>query len=148
MEKTYLQLLLLQEELKKNGQFLSADQRKELASCRIRISDHFRWEQKNNFIRVMFKFLRGQITLDEYIDQFYEIDSERQAAQQKLVSDFQTLETFEPDLRSVGFARLIENLLSDIRLLERDDELRTPDEISKEDLIKGIQEFLPKIEEY
>lgn len=96
----------------------------------------------------MLKFLRGQITLDEYIDQFYEIDSERQATQQKLVSDFQTLETFEPDLRSVGFARLIENLLSDIRLLERNDELRTPDEISKKDLMKGIQEFLPKIEEY
>ena len=67
---------------------------------------------------------------------------------EKLVSDFQTLETFEPDLRSVGFARLIENLLSDIRLLERNDELRTPDEISKKDLMKGIQEFLPKIEEY
>lgn len=95
MEKTYLQLSLLEEELKKNGEFLSQDQRKELARSGIRISDHFRWEQKNNFIRVMLKFLRGQITLDEYIDQFYEIDSERQAAQQKLVSDFQTLETFE-----------------------------------------------------
>jgi len=65
----------------------------------------------------MVEFLRGQITLDESIDQFYEIDSERQAAQQKVVSDFQTLETCEPDVRSVGFARLIDNLFSDIRFL-------------------------------
>jgi hypothetical protein len=32
--------------------------------------------------------------------------------------------------------------------LEADDSLRTPDEISPEELIRGIEEFLAKIKEY
>jgi hypothetical protein len=51
-------------------------------------------------------------------------------------------------VRSAGFAILIANLLSDIRLLEPDDSIRTPAEISPEELIRGIEEFLPKIKEY
>jgi len=43
---------------------------------------------------------------------------------------------------------LIENLFSDIRILETDDELRTEDEISEKSLRYGIKEFLPKIKEY
>lgn len=148
MEKNFLKLLSLQQELKKNEHFLSQDQRKQLAKYQSQILDHLRWERKNNFIEVMVDFQTKQINLEQYIDRFYEIDSEREVAQQKLISDFQKLEIFEPDVRSAGFAVLIENLLSDIRLLEADDSLRTPDEISPEELIRGIEEFLPKIEEY
>jgi hypothetical protein len=43
---------------------------------------------------------------------------------------------------------LIENLFSDIRVLELDDELRTEDEISEKNLRDGIKEFLLKIQEY
>jgi hypothetical protein len=40
-----------------------------------------------------------------------------------------------------GFAILIENLFSDIRILEPDDELRTEDEISEKSLRDGIKNF-------
>lgn len=63
-------------------------------------------------------------------------------------SDLSELINFEPNENSKGFSRFIENLFSDIRILEPNDELRTPDEISLEELVEGIKEFLPKIEEY
>lgn len=76
------------------------------------------------------------------------IESEIENKYQKLLSDFESLDTFEPDNRSVGFSILIENLLSDIRLLEPEASIRTSDEVSLEDLVQGIKEFLPKIQEY
>ena len=68
--------------------------------------------------------------------------------QGKLESNFEKLREFEPNPHSKGFARLIENLFSDIRILEPDDELRTKDKISEKSLRDGIEEFLPKIQEY
>jgi hypothetical protein len=46
-------------------------------------------------------FQTKQINLEQSIDRFYEIDSEREVARQKLISDFQKLEIFEPDVRSL-----------------------------------------------
>ena len=43
---------------------------------------------------------------------------------------------------------LIENLLSDICLLESDYAVKTANEVSSEELIRGIQKFIPKIQEY
>eukprot|EP00539_Tryblionella_compressa_P011128 CAMPEP_0178805672 /NCGR_PEP_ID=MMETSP0745-20121128/15869_1 /TAXON_ID=913974 /ORGANISM="Nitzschia punctata, Strain CCMP561" /LENGTH=97 /DNA_ID=CAMNT_0020465317 /DNA_START=27 /DNA_END=320 /DNA_ORIENTATION=+ len=96
----------------------------------------------------MVDFLEDRIDLDQYIDRFYEIDSQIEESKGKLKSDFEKLRAFEPDPRSKGFAILIENLFSDIRILEPDDELRTEDEISEKSLRDGIKEFLPKIQEY
>ena len=96
----------------------------------------------------MVDFLEYTINLDQYIDCFYEIDYEIQEYKEKLKSDFEKLRAFEPDPRSKGFAILIENLFSDIRVLEPDDELRTEDEISEKSLRNGIKEFLPKIKKF
>ena len=148
MEKKYLKLLGLQQELKNTGQSLSRGQRNELLEYDYQLIEHFRWEQKKFFIEVMRDFLEDKINLDHYIHRFWEIESRSEETMQKLISDFESLETFEPDIRSVGFAILIENLLSDIRLVEPDDSIRTSDEISPEELIQGIKEFLPKIQEY
>ena len=90
--------------------------------------------QKNNFIEAMVNFSENMIDLDQYIDRFYEIDSQIEESKEKLKSDFEKLRAFEPDPRSKGFAILIENLFSDIRVLEPDDELRTEDEISEKSL--------------
>lgn len=46
-------------------------------------------------------FQTKQINLEQSIDRFYEIDSEREVGRQKLISDFQKLEIFEPDVRSL-----------------------------------------------
>ena len=148
MKFDYLKLLQLEWELIKRNQILSLNERKKIAKYNRQILDHFRWQQKNNFIKVMSDFLENKIDLNQYIDQFWKVESKTQINQEKLVSDFKCLERFEPDVRSVGFAILIENLLSDIRILEEDDLVRTSDEISPEELIKGIKEFLPKIEQY
>ena len=96
----------------------------------------------------MSNFLENKISLDQYVDKFWEIESQSRENQEKLVLDFKCLETFEPDVRSVDFVILIENLLSDIRLLEEDESVRISDEISPEELIRGIKEFLPKIDQY
>jgi hypothetical protein len=144
----YLKLLRLEEELKTKNQTLSLNERKQIPEYNCQIVDHFRWQEKNNFIEVMSNFLENKISLDQYIDQFWETEFQSQANQQKLVSDFKRLERFNPDVRSVGFARLIENLLSDIRLLEKDESIRTSDELSPGELIEGIEEFLPKIKQY
>ena len=104
--------------------------------------------KKNHFIEVMVDFLEDKIDLDQYIDRFYEIDSQIEESKRKLKSDFEKLRAFEPDPHSKGFAILIENLFSDIRVLEPDDELRTEDEISEKILRDGIKEFLPQIQEY
>ena len=96
----------------------------------------------------MVGFLEDMIDLDQYIDRFYEIDSKIEESKGKLKSDFEKLRTFEPDPRSKGFAILIENLFSDIRILKPDDEFRAEDEISEKSLRDGVKKLLPKIQEY
>ena len=83
--------------------------------------------------------MEDTIDFDPSIDCFYEIDSEIQEYKEKLKSDFEKLRAFEPDPRSKGFAILIENLFSDIRVLEPDDELRIEDESSEKSLRDGIK---------
>ena len=148
MEENYLKLLKYKQELAKTGEYLSLEKDKELLNYQSQISDHFRWEQKNHFIEAMVNFLEDMIDLDQYIDRFYEIDSQIEESKGKLKSDFEKLRVFEPDPRSKGFAILIENLFSDIRVLEPDDKLRTKDEISEKSLRDGIKKFLPKIKKY
>lgn len=148
MEESYFKLLECEQKLKKIGECLSLEKEKKLLNYQNQISDHFRWEQKNHFIEVMVDFLEDKIDLDQYIDQFYEIDSQIEESKRKLKSDFEKLRAFEPDQRSKGFAILIENLFSDIRILEPDEDLRTEDEISEKSLRDGIKKFLPKIQEY
>ena len=148
MEENYFKLLEYQEKLQKTGEYLSLEKEKELLNYQSQILDHFRWEQKNNFIEAMVNFSENMIDLDQYIDRFYEIDSQIEESKEKLKSDFEKLRAFEPDPRSKGFAILIENLFSDIRVLEPDDKLRTEDEISEKSLRDGIKKFLPKIKKY
>lgn len=148
MEKKYLELLILQQELQNTNQYLCREQSDELLEYECQLIEHFRWKQKKNFIKAMQDLLETKITFDEYIDRFWEIENRSQKNKKKLVSDFEILERFEPNPKSEGFAILIENLLSDIRLLEEDESIRTSDEVSPEELIEGIQEFLPRIEQY
>ena len=148
MEENFLQLLQNKQKLEKTGEYLSLEKEKELLNYQSQISDHFRWEQRDNFIEAMVNFLEDTINLGQYIDRFYEIDSQIEESKRKLKSDFEKLRAFEPDPRSKGFAILIENLFSDIRVLEPDNELRTEDEISEKSLRNGIKKFLPKIKKY
>jgi hypothetical protein len=103
---------------------------------------------KKQFYRSHDQFLEDIVYLNWYIDRFYEIDFQIEESKVKLKSDFEKLRAFEPDPRSKSFAILIENLFSDIRILEPDDELRTEDEISEKSLRDGVKKFLPKIQEY
>jgi hypothetical protein len=148
MEENYFKLLEYKQKLEKTGQYLSLEKEKKLLNYQSQISDHFRWEQKNNFIKAMVDFLEGTIDFDQYTDRFYEIDSQIEESKEKLKTDFEKLRVFDSDPRSKGFAILIENLFSDIRILEPNDELRTEDEISEKSLRDGIKKFLPKIQEY
>lgn len=148
MEENYLKLLEYEQELEKTGEYLSLEKEKELLNYQSQISDHFRWEQKNNFIEAIVDLLEDMIDFDQYIDRFYEIDYQMEESKGKLKFDFEKLRAFEPDPSSKGFAILIKNLFSDIRILEPDDELRTEDEISEKSLRDGIKKFLPKIQEY
>lgn len=148
MEENYFKLLDYQEKLQKTDEYLSLEKEKELLNYESQISDHLRWKKKNHFIEVMVDFLEDTIDFDQYIDCFYKMDYEIQEYKEKLKSDFEKLRAFEPDLRSKGFAILIENLFSDIRVLEPDDKLRTKDEISEKSLRDGIKKFLPKIKKY
>lgn len=148
MEENFFKLLKYEQKLEKTGEYLSLEKEKELLNYQSQISDHFRWKKKNNFIKAMVDFLEDRIDFNQYIDRFYEIDSQVEESKEKLKSDFEKLRAFEPNPRSKGFAILIENLFSDIRILEPDDELRTEDEISEKSLRDGIKEFFLKIQEY
>lgn len=163
MKNNYFKLLLLEEELKKKGQSLPQNKLDELIKYKgqfpqdltdefiayqYHLMDHFNWKRKKNFIQVMRDFLESKITLDEYIDQFLQIEKQIEEERKKVISDFEILKTFEPDERSFGFANSILNLRSDIRLLEEDDSVRTPSEVSPKELISGIRQFLPRMEEY
>lgn len=143
MEENYLKLLDSQKELAKTGKFLSPEEKNELLDYEVRISDHFKWEQRSRFFETMVDFLKERIDLDQYIDRFYEMNCQIGESKEKLKSDFEKLRAFEP-----GFAGLMENLFGDLRVLEVDDELRTDNEISEESLINGIREFLPKVQKY
>ena len=114
MEENYFKLLEYKKKLEKTGECLSLE--KELLNYQSQISDYFRWEQKNHFIEAMVDFLEDMIDLDQYIDRFYEIDSQIEKSEGKLKSDFEKLRAFEPDPRSKGFGILVENLFSDIRI--------------------------------
>ena len=87
MEENYLKLLEYEQELEKTGEYLSLE--KELLNYQSQISDHFRWEQKNNFIEAIVDFLEDTIDLDQYIDRFYEIDYQIEKSKGKLESDFE-----------------------------------------------------------
>ena len=66
MEENYFKLLNYKQKLEKTNEYLSLE--KELLKYQSQILDHFRWEQKNNFIEVMVDFLEDTIDLDRYID--------------------------------------------------------------------------------
>jgi hypothetical protein len=63
MEENYLKLLEYEQKLEKTGEYLSLEKEKELINYQIQISDHFRWEQKNNFIEAMVDFLEENKTI-------------------------------------------------------------------------------------
>ena len=144
MDKEYIKLVKLEQ----TSQSFSSDERQQFYKDFGRISDHLRWERKEEFVHVLNNLLKGEITYGEYIAQFRRISDEVSKSREELHADLQKLSLFEPNPKSEGFSRLIENLLSDIRLVEPDDSIRTSDEISPEELIQGIEEFLPKIQEY
>ena len=148
MEENYFKLLEYKQKLEETGDHLSLEEEKKLANYQNQISDYFRWEKRTHFIEAMVDFLENKIDLDQYINRFHEIDFQVLASKKKLTSDFESLRAFEPDPCSKGFAILIENLFSDIRIVEPDDQLRTEDEISEKGLRDGIKEFLPKIQNY
>ncbi len=66
MEENYLKLLEYEQKLKKTSEYLSLE--KELLNYQSQISDHFRWEQKNNFIEAIIDFLEDIIDFNQYID--------------------------------------------------------------------------------
>lgn len=148
MDKNFLKLINQKKEFEKNGKMFPLEKEKELAIYRTQISDHFRWEQKDEFIETMVNLLENKINLNKYIDQFYQIQNHINQSKNSLHSNLDKLATFEVDPRSKGFSGLIENLFSDIRTFEPDDNLRTEDEISEESLRKGVKEFLSKIQKY
>lgn len=148
MEKNYFKLLNEKIESEKNGKDFPFEKEKRLVTYRIQISDHFRWKQKNKFIETIKAFLENKIDVNQYIDKLYQIDNHIDQSKNQLESDLSQLIDFEPNENSKGFSQLIENLFSDIRILEPNDELRTSDEISLDELVQGIKEFLPKIEKY
>ena len=55
----------------------------------------------------MVDLLTDKTNIDQYVDQFHEIDARSEKAKQKLLSDFRRLETFEPDVRSVRLTSLV-----------------------------------------
>lgn len=136
MDKNYFKLLK-----EEKNQSLSLENRRKLANYQGRIVDHFKWKKKDQFLGVISSFLENEITIESYIDQVRESIT-------ILKSNSEQLKAFEPSLKSEGFAVLIENLLSDIRLFEPDAELRASDEISEKEFKNGVEEFLPKIEDY
>jgi len=148
MEKNYFKLLNYKQKLEEMGDKLSLEEEKKLLNYQNQILDYFRWEKRTQFIEAMVDFLENKIDLDQYINRFHEIDFQVLESKKKLTSDFENLRAFEPDPSSKSFAILIENLFSDIRILEPDDELRSEDEISEKSLRDGIKEFLPKIQNY
>ena len=77
-----IDLLEYEQKLKKTGEYLSLE--KELLKYQSQISDHFRWEQKNNFIEAMVDFLEDMLDLDQYIARFHEIDSQIEETKGKL----------------------------------------------------------------
>ena len=74
MEENYFKLLDSQQKLEKTGEYLSLEKEKKLLNYQSQISDHLRWEQKNNVIEAMVDFSEDLIDLDQSIDRFYEID--------------------------------------------------------------------------
>lgn len=104
--------------------------------------------KKNQFLGLISSFLENKITIESYMDQFFELEDQVQESITIWKSNSEQLKAFEPSLKSEGFAVWIENLLSDIRLFEPDAELRASDEISEKEFRNGAEQFLPKIKEY
>lgn len=68
MEENYLKLLKSEKELKAKGKFLSKENQKEhenLIKYEVRISDHFKWEQKHRYFLLMNNFLDEKIDVNE-----------------------------------------------------------------------------------
>ena len=81
MEENYFKLLEYEQKLEKTGEYLSLE--KELLNYQSQIADHFRWEKKNHFIEAMVNLLECKIDVDQYIDRFYEIDSQSKESPRK-----------------------------------------------------------------
>lgn len=143
MDQNYFKLLK-----EEKNQSVSLENRRKLANYQGRIVDHFRWEKKNQFLGLISSFLENKITIESYMDQFFELEDQVQESITIWKSNSEQLKAFEPSLKSEGFAVWIENLLSDIRLFEPDAELRASDEISEKEFRNGAEQFLPKIKEY
>lgn len=72
MNEKYIQLL----ELQQTSKSFSLDKTKQLYRYLGCIYDHFRWQRKKEFVAIMNRLLKGEISLDQYMDQFQKITDE------------------------------------------------------------------------
>lgn len=140
MKDNYFKLLKYEEELKKTDKFLrkkDPEKSDELFEYEIRITEHFRWKEKDQYVLVLNSFLENQINVNQYIDQLFEVKTLIEKSVAELKTDFEKLKSFEVAPFSKEFSRIIGYLFSDIQVFEPDDGLRN-----------RIKEFLPKIQDY
>lgn len=151
MDKIYLELLRNQRELELKGKIFAKENQKAykiLIKYEVNLWDHFEWENRQNFSRLIEDLLTRKISIDQYIKQLFEINSKTQSLIETLKLDFETLKKFEPNPASKGFSKFIEQLNSDCRIFEPNPDLQDEFEISEEELRHNAEEIFFKIQEY
>lgn len=148
MEEEYLRLLQLENDLKLEGRTLRRPDELKLLMYDISLWDHFKWERRNEYALLLADFLDTNIDIDQYREQFFDLESEIKNRVRELKLDLGRLKKFNPNPLSKGFADPIEQLLSDLRVCEPDPNLRDKYEISEIELIDGVRKISVQIQKY
>lgn len=147
----YLELLSNQRELESKGKIFAQENEKDyriLIKYEVRLWDHFEWESRQTFRQLVDNFLTRKITMDQYIEELFEIERKIRIQIETLKLDFDKLKKFEPSPASQGFSKFIEELNSDCRVFEPNPDLRDEFEISEQELRNNTKEILLQLQKY
>ena len=106
--KQYIELLEYDKSLRKDGMYLETHEKekyREMLRYAIQLSDHVHWQQRNDYLNLMKKFVGFEITGKQFVNQFYKLHRSNEAAVNNLETDLKRLKNFEPNPKSFGFTK-------------------------------------------
>ena len=151
----YIKLLHYDRSLKKDGTSLREQDREKylkLLNCSVKLSDHVHWQQKNDYLNLMKRFVDLKIDGKQFVNQFNKLHLSNQKTVKILKTDLKQLNTLELNPKSFGFTEWT----SEIDLacdefypdFQPQDQVQFPFARDEENFRTYVAKIIPQIKKY
>lgn len=128
--KDYIELLKLRKALIEQGKTLDSNIEKKLGEYHIILEDYIHWKYRNQYLSLTRDFVKGFITGDKFLTQFYKLYNDTGDEYNQLRNNYSELEKVRPDSKSIGFSIFPGNIYLLSAEYYSDDELELKSENS------------------